>query len=332
MYTEKTSDKSKNGTASPQPVMKTHAEKMMHQTTSTMLASVDMFKSWKDPDVQRPLRVNSKVKEMTLQIVADKVIPNTITVGILNKVMYLLDGQHRREAYYTAATMGADEVYCEIRYEWFDTMADMGKRYVELNSVLVKQRPDDILRGMEGSNDALHLIRERCPFVGFDHLRVKSTSPILGMSILLRSWYGSAGDIPGTTKPSAMDIAKMLTVPEASQCCDFANLALRAWGKDDEYKRLWASMTMTMCMWLYRRTVISPDPDTTKITKDAFRLCLTTISAQGDFIDWIRDRKLTERDRGPCYNRIVKLFLTSLRSQGHKRPKLPAPLWAEGKH
>ena len=50
-------------------------------------------------------------------------------------------------------------------------MAEMGDAFVALNSRLVNMRPDDILRGLEGSIPALQEIRASCPFVGYDQIR-----------------------------------------------------------------------------------------------------------------------------------------------------------------
>lgn len=310
------------------PALRNRAERALRSTTDITCVTPEMFKEWKDPEFQRPLRVNAKVQAMVQRINLDGVIPDTITVGILKNERFLIDGQHRREAYLIAsAAEPTREVFAEIRYMYFDSMAEMGRKYVELNSSLVKQRPDDILRGMEGTSRALQLIRNRCKFIGYDMIRRSLTSPILGMSVLLRCWYGSAAETPSQSSVSAMEIADTFREEEAAQCCEFAQLAERAWGREPEYKRLWGAMNLTLCMWLFRRLVLEPTPEVTKLTKDQFRLCLTGLSAAGDYIDWILDRKMNERDRAPCYNRIKKIFSARLRAEGIRSVKLPAPPW-----
>lgn len=310
------------------PLLKTKAEKAMRTTTDILVMSPDQFKEWKDPPFQRPLCRNAKVQAMVQKVKADGIIPYTLTVGIHAGIKYLLDGQHRREAYFIATKDGLGEVYAEVRYMYFDSMAQMGDEYANLNTALVKQRPDDILRAKEGSSEALQLIRQRCKFVGYDMIRRQEKSPILGMSAFLRCWYGSAAETPSHTAPTAREIADTFLIEDAALCCDFAILAERAWGREPEYKRLWASMNLTLCMWLYRRLIVNPDPTVTKLSKEQFRLCLTALSAAGDHIDWLVDRKMSDRDRGPCYNRIKKVFVSRLRAEGLRNAKLPLPAWA----
>jgi hypothetical protein len=125
----------------------TVAEKKTQTTTDTWEFDVAMAKTWRSPPFQRPLRVNDKVTAAAAEIKTDGgVIPGTFTIGIFENTRWLVDGQHRREAFYQS---GCATGYVDVRILYFDSMADMAEEFVRVNSRLVNMRPDDIVRGME---------------------------------------------------------------------------------------------------------------------------------------------------------------------------------------
>jgi hypothetical protein len=289
----------------------------------------DTLKNWRLPDFQRPIKINEKVRALAEQLKADGgVMPGIITLGIIDGATYLIDGQHRREAFMISAL---EEGYTDVRMHYFESMADAGEEFVRLNSQLVRMRPDDILRGLEASVPALVEIRRRCPFVGYDMIRRGPTSPIVSMSMVLRAWRGSSTDVPSPhgVAASASSLAQTLTDEEARPLIDFLTLAAEGFGRDPEYARLWGSLNVILCMWLYRRMVLSQySPKTPRLTKEQFKKCMMSLSANEDYLDWLVGRHLGERDRSPAYNKIKTTFAQRIDIDTGKKPLMPSPAWS----
>ena len=305
----------------------TEAEKTTRTTLDTLEVTPDLLKSWKLPPFQRPLRVNDKIIDLAKTIKENgEIIPGVMTIGIHDKVRYLLDGQHRREAFLIS---GCAVGYVDVRIAHYSGMAEMAQEYVNLNSRLVSMRPDDILRGLESVYPALHKIRQSCPFVGYDMVRRGDRSPLVSMSALLRCWFSSATEAPSVSTASTTALVNRLTDEEVSVMVGFMNMAINAWGRDAEYHRLWLALNLTVCMWLYRNMVITAwSPKTVKLSRDVFTKCLMSVSANPSYLDWLVGRKLGDRDRAPCYGRIKVLFANRLLAETGNRPLLPAPPWA----
>lgn len=308
---------------------KTASEKKTRTVVDTIRFTQDTLKSWRLPEFQRPIKINEKVRALAEQLKADGgVMPGIITLGVINGTTYLVDGQHRREAFLIS---GLDEGYTDIRTHYFESMADAGDEFVRLNSQLVRMRPDDILRGLESSVEALRHIRQQCPFVGYDMIRRGPTSPIVSMSMILRAWRGSSTDVPSPhgIATSAQNLAQTLTDEEARGLIDFLKLAVDGFGRDPEYARLWGSLNIILCMWLYRRMVLSQySPKTPRLTKEVFKKCLMSLSANEDYLDWLVGRHLGERDRSPAYNKVRVAFAHRIEIETGKKPHMPAPAWA----
>lgn len=295
-------------------------------TMETVEISIEKAKSWKLPPFQRALRTNDKVRDGVDQIKKTQIIPGVITLGRLDGSTYIIDGQHRREMFYLAELPTAR---VDIRTITFSSMAEMGLEFVRLNSALVKMKPDDVLRGLEETSKSLQRIREQCPFVGYDMIRRRPRSPILSMSAVLRTWLITVPEAPSGTGLSAVDCVSSMTEEQTTQLIAFLKLAHTAWGDDEEYKRLWGTLNLAICMWLYRRTVLSSyTAATTRLSKELFYKCLMSLSAASNYLDWLVGRNLGDRDRGPCYNRIRQIFRQRLAKEGLTRPGLPAPPWA----
>lgn len=301
-----------------------HPQKVTHTQTDTIHITPEIVKRWKNPPFQRPLKVNKRVEELAKKIAEDGgVLPGMVTLGVLDRERYLIDGQHRREAFLIS---GCAEGYTDIRLHHFDTMADMGQEFVNLNSQLVRLDADDILRGLESSSTALTAVRKKCPFVGYDNVRRGAGTPLLSMSALLRCWLGSAAEAP-TAKGSVTEIAKIVSNEDAAGIADFLTIAIGAWGKDPEHYRLWGNLNLALCMWLYRRIVVTRhSPRTTLLTKEQFGKCLMSLAADAHYSEWLLGRQLTERDRPPAYRRIKEAFVKRLAEEmPGKKAVLPAP-------
>ena len=294
----------------------------------TILVTPQSIGEWALPPFQRPLNVNEKVRALALQIKDDDgVIPGVLTIGMLDRKRYLLDGQHRREAFLLS---GCVEGYTDVRYAEFDTMAEMGVEFVNLQSQLVRMRPDDVLRGLEASVEGLAIVREKCPFVGYDQVRRNGKSgAVLSMSAALRCWSMSAAEVPTGSGDSAAHVAQKFTVDDAREMVLFLNVAFKAWGRDSEYWRLWANLNLLICMWVYRRTVITQwSPRTPKLTRDQFMGALMALSADSTYLSWLIGRNVGERDRSPCYQRIKSLMVRRISEEMGKKIVFPAPPWA----
>src|SRR4051812_26818125 len=199
----------------------------------TIILSPQGVRAWKQPPFQRPLRVNAKVIALSEELKeTGGVIPGVLTLGELGKETYLIDGQHRIEAFILSEL---DEGIADVRICHFEDLADMGDEFVNLNSSLVKIRPDDVLRGLEGNIRPLAEVRKRCGFVGYDQIRRGVRGPLLSMSAALRAWYGSASEIPKSSTDSAAGLARSMTDEDATQLIQYLTVIYGAWGTDPEY-------------------------------------------------------------------------------------------------
>jgi hypothetical protein len=300
--------------------------------TETRIFTVDEIGAWRVPPFQRPLRINDKVRMLSEQIKTDGgIIPGVVTLGILNDTtaIYIVDGQHRLEAFRIS---GLPECLSDVRFMRFDSLAEMAEEFVNLNSRLVNMRPDDLLRGLEASTPTLQKLCKECRFVGYGNLRRNPEAPILSASLVVRLWNGSIPETPTPTGPSAVHIVEAMTDDSVKELITFLNMCESAWGREAQYARLWSSLNLGLCMWLWRRMVRDTDRTALKrwIKLDArqFASCLMTLSADSTYLDWLHGRQLTDRDRGPGYARIKKLFGARLQNDGVKPPiRFPQPPW-----
>lgn len=310
------------------------APRSQRSSMETLIVSLEQVNQWKIPSFQRPLRINAKIHALAEEIKRDGVsIPGIITLGKLGRVgdLYIVDGQHRLEAFRMS---GLEEAIVDVRVINFDSMSEMAEEFNQLNTALVRMRPDDIMRALEPMTRSLQRIRSECGYVGYDNIRRGGTnSPIVGMSMLLRSWEGSSTETP-VSSPSgrtATNIAKDMDDTSTSNLIKFLHLAYSAWGRDPEYFRLWGSLNLTMCMWLYRRCVLNKERGVKRyivMNDQQFRQCMMAMSADSGYLDFLVGRNLTERDRNPCYSHIKKIFTKRLQTHGIARPMFPNAAWA----
>lgn len=302
------------------------AEKRTQTALDTIEITEAVIGTWKAPPFQRPVKINDKLRSIAEQVGRDGVVPGTITLGVLDKQVFLLDGQHRVEAYRLS---GVPVAYADVRYLHCESMGQMGEEFVRLNSSIVRFRPDDILRGLEAASGPLRSLRSRCRFVGYDMIRRSERAPILSMSVCLRAWAGARVEVPTAGGASAATLGQTLTQEEADQLAGFLSICFEAWGRDDVYAKLWGSLNLVLCAWLYRRTVITQySTKTPKLTNEAFRRCLMSVSADTHYLDWLVGRNLGDRDRSPAYDRLKRIFAARLEADTGTKPKLPAPAWA----
>ncbi len=305
------------------------SEKKTRTTTDTIMVTPELLEHWKSPPFQRPVSENDKVRALAESMKVDGgVWPGTVTLGIWNGVTYVIDGQHRKASFLIS---GLEQGYTDVRVLHVSSMAEMGEEFVRLNSQLVRMRPDDILRGLEESVPALKEIRRCCPFVGYDQIRRGPSSPVVSMSMLLRIWRGSAANVPGSQAAglSTPTLATTLVPEEAEQLIHFLTEAHLAFGREVEYARLWGGLNMVLCMWLYRRLVITQySPKSPRLTREQFRKCLMSLSADSTYMDWLVGRHIGERDRSPAYGRIKSCFAIRLKAELQRNISLPQPDWS----
>lgn len=306
-------------------------EKITRTSVDTILFTREDAEGWKLPPFQRPLKVNQKVIDASKDIQeSGGVIPGVLTLGKINNVTYKLDGQHRIHA---ALMTELPEFYADVRIAEFDSMAEMGEEFVKLNSSLVKLKPDDILRGLEASTPALGQIRRACPYVGYDMIRRNDRAPILSMSMLIKAWNAAGKETPQSGGTAASVIVDQFTTEEVDQLITFLTLCWHAWGRDEQTKRLWSAINLTLCAWIYRHQVIATIPSASRVIKlsnSMFEKCLMGLSSNEKYLDWLVGRVLNDTQRSPCYNRIKDIFAARImqETKSTKKPLFLQPPWA----
>jgi hypothetical protein len=300
----------------------------------TMVITPGSIDQWKKPTFQRELRATPRVLEAAAQIKDEGILPGVLTLGKLGGETYLLDGQHRVEAFRLA---GIPEAYVDVRICTFESMGEMGEEFVRLNSSLVRMKNDDIMRGLEGSNESLRMLRRRCPFVGYDHLRMAGADGrakvLLSVTVAVRTWFGSGTPTP-VAGPSSMEAVKTLDQKETEQMTTFLSLCYDAWGGDAANFKLWCSLNLVLLMWLYRRVVLAEGGKHAnnryiQMTASQFQKCMVALSANPMYVDWLRGRNISDRDRSPCYMRIRDIFVRRLSEMDIKGARFPAADWTK---
>lgn len=299
----------------------------------TLLINEGVLKEWKIPPFQRPLHVNTKVLAIAEIIKADDgVIPGAITLGVIERGKdagcYVIDGQHRLEAFKLA---GCQEGYADVRIIEHEDMVALGEEFVALNSHIVMMRPDDVLRGLEGSLPLLANIRQSCPYVGYDNVRRSATNAIVSMATVLRCWDGAAQEAPVPGHGGPAHIARSLTPESSRQLADFLGIVEAAFGREQPSWRLWGGLNLILLMWMYKRLVLRQGHITTRMPKfdnPTFKRLLMSVAADEDYNDWLVGRRIGERDRGMAYNRIKLIMGRRLRAEGNSNPVFPQPPWA----
>lgn len=313
-----------------------NAPKSIRSIMDTMMITPAGIERWKKPPFQREVRITQKVLEAAEELKKNGgVISGIITLGKLGADTYLVDGQHRIEAFKLA---DLSEGIADVRICTFDDMGEMGEEFARLNTQLVRFKTDDILRGLEGTNPHLQRIRKMCPFVGYDNLRHRGAKNVklVAMSTLIRTWFGSDSDTPNHGPPSG-DAARMLNVENTEEMIRVMTICFEAWGQDEQNFRLWGSLNLALTFWLWRKLVLRQlaistgrrgGLEPTTLTAEQFRACLMALSANAQYIEWLRGRGLRERDRSPAYVRVKSVFVGRIGGMAYGKPILPQPDWA----
>jgi hypothetical protein len=285
------------------------------------------IKEWRLPSFQRPLTQNDKLDELAQEIAENGgVISGVITIGLLDGREWLVDGQHRREAFLRS---GATTGYCDIRKIHFEDVASMAREFMRLNSSIARMRPDDHLRALEQVYEPLRRVRKACPFVGYDNVRRNERSALVSMSAVIRCWTGAATEVPkGGTAPAA-DLAAAFSTDDADSLIAFLDCIHQAWGADANTGRLWAGLNLTLCMWMYRRLVVTRwSAKTPIVTRETFTKCMMSVGAAAVYVDWLMGRGLNKHSTAPAYKRVKGLIAARLEEELGKKVSLPQPPWA----
>lgn len=312
--------------------LKSNAEKATQSIAGTIEFTKAIARKWRKPPFQRDLTINKKVEVALKEIVeSNGVIPGVLSFGHIigddNPIPFLFDGQHRREMFF----MSDLEVgYASTQTYFFNNIAEMAKKFVQLNGSLVRFVPDDLLRGMETEQPLLKTIRKRCLFVGYRVDRRRETGSVVAMANVLRSWSSSCSDVPSASGGAGVtNIAARLTAEDVEQLSGFLHCAYDAWGGEPDRQRLWKTFNLSLCMWLYRRLVLATDvTTTTKLSAAMFTKCLMSLSADAHYVDWLLGRNSSQRFRSPAYTRIKTAFQRRLKQETGVLHRLPAPTWA----
>lgn len=311
----------------------------------TVEITTEMMKAWVLPDFQAPLRINKRVESIAedlMQQAGIPVISGVITLGTLmgSTAVYLLDGQHRREA---AIISQRKSFLADVRTKQYDSIEAMAQEYLHLNTSISRKTPDDQLRALHESLKPLQYIVKECDFVGYKFIRANPDAPLVGMSALLRRWNGSHYETPHLQGVgSAVNVAFDITMEDAEQIVQFLKVAYSAWGRDLQNVRLWSGLNMTMCMWLWRVLVLDRDRSGSRryvaLSVEQFRNCLMSVSANTDYVSWLTGRNMTERERSPCYKRLRLIFIDRIREEsaiiveginvGPTKVRMPQPEWS----
>jgi len=307
-------------------VLNTPAKRGQHAATEALIATPELMQKWQKWKRQRPVRITEKVMEAAEFYKQNGgIIEQSFTLGVVKGVEYILDGQHRREAAYISKL---PEFYIEVKRVFFDDPDDMGALFDRLNSRLASYKSDDALRALEADIPGIAKLREVAPFVGYDQLRRNPHSPILSMSTVLKAWL--VKEVPSSSLGMATKkAAQGFTVEEAVECGRFLNLCMDAWGRDTEYRRLWAQLNLGLTSWLYQRTVLRPifGEQRDRLTREQFKKGLSALSTDSRYLEWVVNRRMDEHSRSPAYNKITALFSARLREEFKRAPKLPRPEW-----
>jgi hypothetical protein len=310
-------------------VVKPH--KATHTSNDTIIVTRELVAKWGKPPFQREVRgQNEKMRTIIAQIKADEVIPGVLTLGLVSGRLYLVDGQHRIAAFLLSEVQQA---FADVRTHHVNSMDELADEFLDINSAIVKMKPDDIMRAMEALNPAISTIRTRCPFVGYDQIRRGPKTPVLSMTSVVRCWNMSGPEVPASSGgASSAQMAKLLTEEDAAHICDFLGLAFAAWGHDaGDVQRVWSNLNLTLCMWLYRRIVLTAySPRIQRVPPPLYGKLLVSLTADDKYIDYLAGRQLTDKHRAPTYNRLKAVFVRRLQAETGKKVVLPAPSWAHG--
>ena len=157
------------------------------------------IEGWAKPDFQRPVAENKNLGELAVQIQDQGWLLTAIYLGIWMGKTYLVDGQHRMQAFIAS---GLEQMSVPVITKYYldgaKGLAAMCEDFLRINSHIKNPTANDMLKALEGKNSHIKEIRTNCPFVGYTHLRRTESAPILGMAQAIRALVVSRQEIPGS--------------------------------------------------------------------------------------------------------------------------------------
>jgi hypothetical protein len=300
----------------------TPEEKKLGTRSEVVLIDRDFIESLKKPPSQRELRETAAVRGFIEEIKAGREEHSgTIVVGVFEKEVYLLDGQHRL---YCQAKAGYPSMLADVKWHWFDTMEELAAEWARLNQQLSRTAPNDVLKAAEGQCEALQVIRAKTQG------KVGYHAKVLSMSQILRMWSATNSEVPTTTGgASALVTARNMSAEEAGKLSDFINICHSAWGKDKAVNVLWNVPNLITCAWLYRRLVLNPSniSRSSDFTKEVFKECLTSLASEASYLSFLKGRNWVPQMRSPVYIRIRDIIAKRYKTETGLRCKLPQINW-----
>ena len=286
----------------------------------------------RDPPFQRPFSENKKVVALKANYLAQAVgggpvkFPGVLTLGLLDGMVYKLDGQHRTKAFLAT---GLGLLTADVRTMEYTDMKEMGEEWVRIQGQLVRTRPDDFLRAIEDANPSLRFLREQCPFIGYGNIKRSDTSPVLSMFLGLTCWMMSMGNGSNVFHLSAVEIGPSLTMEMAQSAAAFFAACWDAWGNTPETNRLWNRLNLFVCAYLYHNMVeADPKPRIAHIDTQVFAKCMMSVSASSRYLDWLVGRPLNAFSRSRCFQYVKEIVASRLKTEGVSPIGITSPFWA----
>lgn len=315
----------------------------------TMIVTPEKLTDWLLPGLQRPLVRNKKSEEIAAAMQreaakskdASATISGVITLGMLEKKTYLVDGQHRLYGAFLLACREllahdgvlVKQAYVDVRVRHFKTMSEMSDEFIELNSQINPTKPDDILRALASASPHMQAIQQACPYIGYDLTGDKKKTTMLSMSSAIRTWFGSGGLVPAAGPRADELVRKYLDEAQTEKMIGFFTAATEAGWDHDAFRRLWSALNLGINMWLYRRTVLAETINYRSgghapmvLTRDQYIACMRSLM-EAKYLDDLVGRSLRFQDRVPCYTRIKEHFTPVLKDFGIDAPRFPQAQW-----
>lgn len=130
-----------------------------------------------------------------------------------------------------------------------------------------------------------------------------------------------------------MTCARALDNEDTKRICDFMAVCYEAWGNDKIHYRLWSKLNLGILMWIWRRTVLDQQRTGVKrwvkLDRAQFVKCLMALAADPLYVEWLRGRNMSDRDRPPTYGRIKAIFVRRLGEMGMRQVRFPQEEWVK---
>lgn len=292
--------------------------------SEVVVVTVALVNSWERPDFQRMFKQTKNVVDATNQIGRTEEIPGTIWIGVWEGRSYVVDGQHRIEAF-----LGANiaEALASVAFKAFDSYDAMARFYRMINTPLRSFSAQDNLKAAAVEYESLRIIEREATFASW-YKPKRNSGKTIQISSMVRFWGMARSDAPGGSA-QVVAVAAGMNKLAAHRLCVFGSLCHDAWGTDSGYAALWGGLNFPVVLWLYARTVLrDPEPSlrVTRLDQPAFKKALVSLCDES-YVDWLRGRNSLQNFRSPCYNKIKQRFKATLEKRG-ERLTLPSPDWA----